>query len=163
MHEARIRRHGDPNAVISPSERKVRTGSDHPSWNSDPDYVQWHQRLRSIKGSASKHVCSLGCGKQAEHWAYIGTRSKNERGKFETNPDKYAPMCAKCHHGYDAAFYGKISKPKPSMTTWRAEAVRLYESGMGTVKIGRIVGRSPSVVFRGLKAEGVTLRPAPGK
>lgn len=38
------------------------------------------------------------------------------------------------------------------------EAARLYESGLDTVKIGKIVGVAPNNVLRALKNSGVTIR-----
>lgn len=160
MHGARIRRHGDPHKVISNDERAVRAGESHPLWTESPTYSAWHQRLRKMKGSASQFSCSLGCGSQARHWAYIGPRALTERRPYETNPDIYAPLCVPCHKNFDL---GNIDTPdlwknRTKGGDWWPEAVRLYESGLGCTRIGRMMDKNPTSVFRALKKSGVEMR-----
>jgi hypothetical protein len=100
MHEARIRRHGDPDVVIPQADRNYPTGPAHHGWVEDPDYVQWHQRLRMWKGSASAHTC-IRCGETAAHWAFTGQRNGGEVLPYSTNMDDYEPMCVSCHKQFD--------------------------------------------------------------
>lgn len=162
MHYTRVKRHGSPDKVIAPADRKVQRGNEHYSWNADPDYRQWHQRLRKIKGSASNHSCSMGCGRQAAQWAYVGVRHADQRSAYEVDPDMYVPLCSKCHIHLDAAHRGPVSRPRLSQRGWRAQARELYDSGLGTVEIGRIVERHPVTVYRALVRDGVEMRPQVG-
>lgn len=98
-HRARIERHGDPNKVIHQRDRAIPSGSDHPNWLDDPDYRQWHQRLRRMNGSATKQVCP--CGKPAAQWAYTGPREPNERLPYRVDVTLYTAMCVPCHKTYD--------------------------------------------------------------
>jgi hypothetical protein len=101
MHKARLVRHGDPDVVIHQSERDMPRGEDHPGWLTNPDYAQWHQRLRQMNGSASLHPCSQECGAQARHWAYTGPST--EVMAFSTDLADYKAMCVSCHKTYDLA------------------------------------------------------------
>ncbi|MFY1687289.1 hypothetical protein [Plantactinospora sp. WMMB782] len=68
-----------------------------------------HMRIRSRRGSASRHTCR--CGKQAEHWAYThadydqsADKIGREAGRpYSMAPAFYVPMCRPCHVRWDNA------------------------------------------------------------
>lgn len=70
-------------------------------------YETAHGRVKTLRGSASSHPCNL-CADPAREWAYLHVgddpdRITDERGRiYSLNIDRYAPMCAPCHRGYDA-------------------------------------------------------------
>ena len=157
-HEARIRRHGDPHKVISYRERAFPRGVDNHKWNDNPDYDTWHQRLRKEKGKASDRDCSMSCGNKADNWAYVGARDENDRAKFETDVDMYVPLCLLCHRNFDRRFNGIIAQPSLRGAYWLEEAKRMYAEGMGSNRIGKALGLSPTSVYRMLKKNGVQFR-----
>lgn len=85
-------------------------------------YAMAHNRVRFARGSASQYSC-VGCGEQAQHWAYRHD-DPNEQLKpvwgrpyklpFSTDPWRYDPMCIGCHRAYDNAVArsGKGTFPK---------------------------------------------------
>lgn len=157
MHEARLKRHGDPSTVITPSERAMPSGPDHPNWIDEPDYFVWHQRLRKIKGSASIHRCTR-CDGPAQHWAYVG----DAQGPlaYETNPDAYAPMCHPCHKAFDTERRDwKVQQPARRGADWLDRGIEMYESGRSCAQIGAEVGRNSTSVWRLLVKNGVKMRP----
>lgn len=156
MHEARLKRHGDPDKTIHPSERSMPSGPDHPHWIEEPDYFVWHQRLRKIKGSASLHSCAH-CGGEARHWAYVG----EVRGllAFETNPNLYEALCVQCHKTLDTERRDwKVQQPARRGAGWLARGIEMYESGKSCGQIGIEMGRNPTTVLRLLKKNGVEMR-----
>lgn len=163
-HDARIRRHGDPHFVIHQRDRALPRGEDHPGWVEDPGYRLAHQRIRSSKGSASRHACANGCGRQARQWAYSAPRGSEDRMPFSTDPDDYVPLCIRCHKGMDIGRIDRVrhaeSKPPPG---WWTEAIDLYEQGLGCNRISGLVGREPSTVWKALVRSGVQMRPRPGR
>jgi hypothetical protein len=107
MHEARIRRHGDPGVVLKRGHGWPK-GEQNPTWVGDAitSYSAQHSRLRSIRGPASEHRCAE-CGGPAEQWAYRGDcgdeRSTNGRLAWCPHLDCYWAMCRKHHRELDAA------------------------------------------------------------
>ena len=109
-HEARIRRHGDPNAYTPHRERGYRRWDASPMWTGDEATASAiHQRLASIRGKASAHRC-VGCGGQAAHWSYNhddpDERWSDEVGRerwYSVKLDYYSPRCVSCHKRYDLA------------------------------------------------------------
>lgn len=108
MHDARQRRHGDTDKVISPSERDAPTGEDHSSWKGiDVGYTAAHDRVRRARGAASSHKC-VDCGNPANHWSYDheceDEQVRFERGyyvAFSPSVDHYHPRCVPCHKRFD--------------------------------------------------------------
>ena len=70
-------------------------GSTNPNWTGDAaSQSALHQRLRSHRGSASRHVC-VDCGKPALDWSQThGTTG------LDLDND-YNPRCRSCHTRYD--------------------------------------------------------------
>lgn len=107
MHDARIRRHGDPDVAIPQCERAIPKGPNHPRWQDEPTYSAVHQRVRKRDGKASDHTCR--CGAPARHWAYIGPRAPEDRLPYR-GVDDYEAMCTACHKRMDmAAIRGEAS------------------------------------------------------
>lgn len=100
MHVARIARHGDPNKVTPPSERRFARGPNHPQWQEEVTYTSIHQRLYHERGRAKDHTCP--CGKTAQQWAYIGTREPGQREPYG-DMAQYRAMCVSCHKRMDMA------------------------------------------------------------
>jgi len=101
MHEARVRRHGDPHKVIAAADRNLPSGEGSATWNPEGSYAAVHQRLRSQRGSASSHECS--CGSPARQWAYVGPREPGDRSPWSTDLLLYEAMCIPCHKKMDLA------------------------------------------------------------
>lgn len=67
-----------------------------------------HNRVKAIKGSASRHPCAR-CGNPAEQWAYshadVAQQQMNdgrEKGRpYSANTDHYMPLCRSCHIGFN--------------------------------------------------------------
>ncbi len=113
MHEARIRRHGDPNAVIHQRDRSLRRGKDHPMWTEVPSYSAVHLRLRKSRGPASAQTCK--CGKPAAQWAFVGPvdGALVERGMpYSADLGQYDPMCVSCHKSMDLARIEWVDPPE---------------------------------------------------
>lgn len=76
--------------------------------SSDVDYTAVHSRLRSRRGSASKHEC-VNCGARAQHWSYdhedpderISRAPRTLGIAFSLHMDHYQPRCVPCHKRYD--------------------------------------------------------------
>ena len=107
MHYRRWKTHGDPNIVKLAC---FRTGAASNAWYGDRvSYGGAHQRVRRVRGSASKFSCE--CGNRADHWAYdhrdpselIG-ESRGYSVPYSADPNHYQPMCASCHMKYDLEF-----------------------------------------------------------
>ena len=62
-----------------------------------------HQRLKKIKGSATKYIC-VDCGKQANEWS-------NNSHKYLLDFSDFSPRCYSCHKKFDKA-YEKLLKIK---------------------------------------------------
>lgn len=153
MHEARVRRHGDPSKVIGQSEIARLRGPDNPMWQESPSYSAWHQRLNKAKGPASQHQCSQGCGSEASQWAYVGDRDPEERMPFETDLTKYEPMCVPCHKSRDLS---RMTPPdlwrnRDRDVEWHAEAAQMRSRGLTFAEIGAAVGRHPTTVLRAVR------------
>jgi hypothetical protein len=111
MHETRVRRHGSPDTVIPPEERKMPRGSEHPAWTGgDASYNAVHQRVRRENGPASIHSCAMGCGWEARQWAYVGPRGEREEMPFSTNLALYAPLCVPCHKAFDLSWLATLAQ-----------------------------------------------------
>ena len=117
MHAARMRRHGDTEKVISPSERYAPSGEDNHKWKgSDVGYTAAHDRVRRARGSASNHDC-VDCGEPAYHWSY-DHECENEQVRFERgyyvslSPyiDHYQPRCVPCHKRFDLGRDGSSTR-----------------------------------------------------
>ena len=107
MHKARFDRHGDVNVVIPASERDHR-GETHHAWTGDQaSYIAVHQRVRALRGSASKHSC-VDCGGQAKQWSYdhsdVSERISEEGRPYSLNLDCYHARCISCHKRFDLAW-----------------------------------------------------------
>lgn len=105
MHEARVRRHGDPHKVIPVQERKLPKGERHYNYNRDGSFATVHQRLAKVKGPAAKHRC-VDCGKPATHWSYDrqcpDERIDSKIGvPYSIDLDHYQPRCVPCHKRMD--------------------------------------------------------------
>jgi hypothetical protein len=102
-HEARIRRHGDPDQVMHQRDRNIPKGEAHPFWNHQGSYVAVHLRLRKARGRAKDHEC-VECQTPARQWALTHNRDKAlsaPQGPFSLNLDDYEPMCVRCHKTMD--------------------------------------------------------------
>lgn len=106
MHAARVRRHGNPDTVVAPQDRRNRAGDDHHNFRGDDaGYQTMHSRINRRRGPASAHQCK-SCEKPALHWAY-GHNDPNaktdERGYlYSTDESEYIPLCVRCHSDLDA-------------------------------------------------------------
>jgi hypothetical protein len=92
-HYERWRHHGDITIVLKGG----------PPFRGDAiSYFGAHMRVRTIRGSASRYICT--CGLPAEDWAY-DHQDPNAKtdivGTYSTNPDHYVPLCRKCHRQFD--------------------------------------------------------------
>lgn len=69
-----------------------------------PTYKTAHNRVKSLRGSASVHAC-VDCGGQADDWSYLGGASDEMRspkqGAYSGNPAFYVPRCRPCHLAFD--------------------------------------------------------------
>lgn len=93
---------------LTPLRPKASDGSD------DITYIAAHKRVERAKGKATEHDC-LGCGEQAEQWAY---RHGSPKERTESTPgykimkryspdvNDYMPLCVSCHIKYDR--WGKV-------------------------------------------------------
>lgn len=107
LHDTRYRRHGDPNTVIAPEQRRLATGALSPSWTgSEATYNAAHQRVKKARGSARKHPC-VDCGNEARHWSYDhadpNERFTEDGYAYSTELEHYEPRCVPCHKLYDLA------------------------------------------------------------
>ncbi len=95
MHYGRKRKTGDPLGLLPVGVGDAVT------------YEGAHARVKAARGRPSQHIC-VGCGKQAEDWAYdhrdpagkISTGPKALR-PYSPDPAHYLPMCRSCHKRYD--------------------------------------------------------------
>ena len=72
----------------------VRFGAEHHNWiGDDVSYKGAHARLHRRRGKAGP--CVFGCTASKTYWASLTDDL--------TDPDDYAPMCARCHSRYDEA------------------------------------------------------------
>lgn len=86
-----------------------------PNWTPAPRYKTVHDRLRKIKGPASRYRCEiLGCAAHAQEWAYDHTDPDEltfmQRGRpiaFSANLDRYRPWCRSHHRLYDFLIAGR--------------------------------------------------------
>lgn len=87
---------------------------DRTDWWRPVCYEVAHHRVYALFGKASDHAC-IHCGRQAAHWAYdhmdpTALRRQSSRlvfaGLYSRFPEFYMPLCASCHHSYDAYMYG---------------------------------------------------------
>lgn len=111
LHMTRIRRHGAPDIVLSPT---VYRGPEHSSWTGDScSYTAVHQRLRHVRGSASKYQC-VDCGRQAKQWSYNHDATNelvSESGlPYSSDLAHYSPRCVACHKKFDLRYLGVITK-----------------------------------------------------
>ena len=100
-HYARWRKYGDPLHPFSEHGHR---------WTGDSvGYIGAHRRIRAIKGAASEHLC-IECGKPAKQWAYDykdpDPKEDPRSGPYSTNPERYQPMCCRCHKRFDVAMAG---------------------------------------------------------
>ena len=71
-------------------------------------YTTAHVRIRKAKGPASAHPC-VHCGVPAQQWAYDHSdpdaqsevRSDGSCLIFSVDPDRYIPLCIRCHRAFD--------------------------------------------------------------
>lgn len=117
MHYARVRRHGDAQAVLG---GRFRSRDEHWNWQGERiRYRAAHNRLYRELGAARNHDC-VDCGEQAQHWSYDHA-AEDERYEIQTGlpfslePEHYSPRCAKCHSWYDR--HG--ADPRPARATPR--------------------------------------------
>ena len=83
----------------------------------DIGYDGAHNRVKSVRGSASDYPCAL-CGGQAQQWAYrhsdpdqkIGVYGKGKGRAYSSDPDHYWAACRSCHARWDAARRKMLSK-----------------------------------------------------
>lgn len=73
-------------------------------------YAAAHARVKSMFGSASSYECR-NCGRVAHQWAYDHldvNEIREVKGStvliYSGSPDRYLPLCRKCHKGFDASF-----------------------------------------------------------
>lgn len=101
MHEARIRRHGDPHMV--------KRGPLRADWVNDAaiSYRGMHSRVVRSRGKASEHPCSA-CTCPAEQWSYDETDPAPLVGvqngstvRWSADVERYRPMCRSCHKRAD--------------------------------------------------------------
>lgn len=137
-HKYRIARHGDPHKIVNPRDE-------------EPSYVACHKRLRRSLGPASSHQCSMGCGKQAKEWAYVGPRKRNDRLPFSENDSFYSPLCKVCHAGFDGGF-------RQTGPVWRKQAIDYYQSGLSCKQIACIFETNTTAVWRALVKSAVEMR-----
>jgi hypothetical protein len=111
MHETRVRRHGDINAV---HDSGAPPGKAHPRWRgTDIRYRTAHDRVVRRWGKASEHSC-IDCGDQAVSWSYNGTDPEELSGpgrptadgsfsvqRWSADPSHYSPRCHRCHKRFD--------------------------------------------------------------
>lgn len=109
MHGARMRRHGDPEIVVAPEDRNMRTGPAHPLWaGQDVSYGAAHDRVKRRRGSAAQYRC-VDCENGAQHWSYnhddpeeiVGHARSANAVAYSTKPDHYSPRCVPCHKRFD--------------------------------------------------------------
>ena len=130
MHYTRWKRHGDPLFVLGAGVTRT----------SSPTYFTKHARVKSIRGSASQHLCAAGRGRQARDWATI--RGRNGLDIFLD----YMPLCVGCHQEYDGqrahrargSASGKAKLTEAQVTQIKA-ALR---SGQTVASIARAFGRA---------------------
>jgi hypothetical protein len=99
-HYGRWKRTGQ--VAADPIGKYERTGGN--------EYSTWHSRLARIKGAACNYEC-VQCGCAAQEWAYdggdpgerIGRNGASLSLRYSTNPDRYVPMCIRCHRRSDTA------------------------------------------------------------
>lgn len=91
-------------------------------------YKHAHRRAEAVWGAAKDHLCSEGCGKQAEEWAYnhqdpdeysvekVDGRKGDVRVVFYSgHHDFYQAMCRACHIRFDVtARQDRASRPAES-------------------------------------------------
>ena len=66
-------------------------------------YINWHNKLRKLRGKASEHQCAC-CGGPAREWALKPEHHAFERFTFVPDPDAYQPMCRPCHVHMDGSW-----------------------------------------------------------
>ena len=70
----------------------------------DITYSGAHERVRSLRGSASRHQC-VDCGRKAGHWSYdhgdIQELYTAEGLPYSLHPAHYEARCVPCHKRFD--------------------------------------------------------------
>lgn len=105
-HYQRIRKHGD--ASITAVGGASLPGSLNPHWSECPTYNAVHLRLKSVLGSASRHLC-VDCGRTAREWSYDHCAPDEQiakDGPFSKLASHYWPRCTQCHRVMDRAING---------------------------------------------------------
>lgn len=91
-HYGRLRRNGDPEALV---EKRQATAT----------YRAAHTRLVKDKGLAADRRC-IDCGQDAHHWSYNHQDPDplySEGGQpYSLNGEYYEPRCRRCHKAFDA-------------------------------------------------------------
>lgn len=71
-------------------------------------YRAAHMRVLAARGRASDHLCVGDCGRPAADWAYdnadpdeLVTTVNGAPRRYSLNPDRYQPMCRRCHKRFD--------------------------------------------------------------
>lgn len=80
---------------------RVRYARTHPPRERGPiGYFPMHRRLDRLRGFAKTHACAY-CGDQAREWSYDNSDPEplfDVRGyEYSLDPDRYIPLCHKCH------------------------------------------------------------------
>lgn len=89
-----------------PAIKRDQRGSRNTSWKGDDiGYDGAHERVKSVKGSASLHRC-VDCGERADEWSYNGSCERERRDElsgcaYSPSPDRYSPRCRSCHTSLD--------------------------------------------------------------
>lgn len=72
-----------------------------------PGYGAAHDRVRSLRGSATEHRC-VDCDAPAAHWSYnhddpdeLTGIVSGYRVTYSAHPDHYSPRCVPCHKRFD--------------------------------------------------------------
>lgn len=111
MHIARLKRHGDPDKVISHNEQAYMRGEEHHAWMGDrPSYEAAHRRIDAAHGKAKTHTC-VGCGGPGAQWSYDHGDADEmlyeyKPGKYcaySADMDRYQARCMSCHTRFDMA------------------------------------------------------------
>lgn len=144
MHEARIRRHGDPDYCLHQRDRNIPRGPDSPLWTGDAATEDaMHQRVRRAKGRAADHAC-VDCGGQAAQWSYDHLDTDERpgiKGPYSLGLDHYVPRCVRCHKRFDLPYVrGRSRQAGPVIDP---DAVRrLHAAGVSVREMSRIFGAS---------------------
>lgn len=135
MHEARIRRHGDPHIV--------KRGPLRADWVDDTaiSYRGMHNRVARTRGKASEHPCS-GCTAPAEQWSYDETDPAPLEGvqngstvRWSADIDRYRPLCRSCHKRADNTVRQAQGRWNPIALTGTANPrARLTESQVREIR-----------------------------